>query len=142
MMLCRVRKYVTHKGFGFLTSLDGTQEVFFHRWVFNSLGGPPPIEGEEVRVVVNPSSLPDGLPRADVVERVTLPSEKEGVIIKFDDDRGYGFVSSGGCNYYLHKSDFSTPDPVRVGQRVRFYATDESSSGRRPRSCHVQTLDT
>ena len=49
-MKAHVRKYIPSGSYGFLVTPMG--DVFFHLWVFDALGGPPPIVGEEVEVEV------------------------------------------------------------------------------------------
>lgn len=135
-MLAHVRKYVPNGTYGFLKTPTG--EVFFHLWVFDALGGPPPIVGEAVEVEVRGDKPEQGLPRADRVVRVIAPEMKTGTITKFDQIRGYGFVTdTEGSTYYLHKSDMvglSTPLP---GVSVKFFVGSYSDEGHRPRACHV-----
>lgn len=134
-----IRKYVPNGSYGFIC--DPTiGDVFFHSWVFDTAGGPPPIVGEAVSVVLGSTPSDGGLPRADVVKRVSPVSEKTGVVSKFDPVRGYGFVKDpSGEVFYLHKSDIAEGVQVAAGVRVRFYASGggPQDSGKRPRACYV-----
>jgi len=131
-----VRKYVPNGTYGFLTTGEG--DVFFHLWVFNTLGGPPPIVGEVVDVTLGGMDNTRGLPRAELVSRVSVPETQEGILEKFDATRGYGFITSrSGGVYYAHKSDMDSSSVPRVGDRVRFYAMSVGVGGQRPRACHI-----
>lgn len=135
-MLALVRKYVPNGTYGFLTT--ESTEVFFHLWVFDPLGGPPPIVGEVVEVVLCGTKLEKGLPRADKVVRVTQPELKTGTILKFDPIRGYGFVTCNqGDTYYLHKSEVTGTDTLLPGMPVKFYVGTKSDEAQKPRACHV-----
>lgn len=135
-MRAHVRKYVPAGTFGFLTGPEG--EIFFHLWVFNTLGGPPPIVGEEVEVEVHPDASGGGLPRAHTVSRVHPPVPRLGAVTKFDPNRGYGFVTdTTGSVFYLHKSDIAGPVSPAPGTPVRFYVGTQATDGHRPRACHV-----
>lgn len=137
-MIAHVRKYVPSGTYGFLSVGDSTEEVFFHLWVFDALGGPPPIVGEVVDVEVRGEKPEQGLPRADKVTRVSLPEMKTGTVVKFDQTRGYGFVSDEkNDTYYLHKSDISGGGAPLPGSPVRFYVGSRTDEGHRPRACHV-----
>ncbi len=135
-MIGHVRKYVPTGTYGFLTTGDG--DVFFHLWVFDTMGGPPPIVGEVVDVTLGLTADARGLPRAERVCRVTLPEAHTGTLTKFDPARGYGFVTaSNGSVYYAHKSDMDPTSAPRVGDRVTFYAMPVGVGGQRPRACHI-----
>jgi cold shock CspA family protein len=130
-----VRKYVPTGNYGFVTTGDG--DIFFHLWVFKTLGGPPPIIGEVVDVSLIPTTNTRGLPRAESVERVSLPESQMGMLEKFDPTRGYGFISSTRGVYYAHKSDMDPSATPKAGDRVRFYAMPVGAGGQRPRACHI-----
>lgn len=136
-MIARVRKFVPNGSYGFLVGPDGA-EVFFHLWVFDTKGGPPPIVGERVTVEIKESPQESGLPRADWVSRTDVPPLRMGSVTKFDPARGYGFVmDTGGETFYLHKSDVTGPGVPTPGSQVRFYVATHSVEGQRPRACHV-----
>lgn len=135
-MRAHVRKYVPNGTYGFLTGTQG--EIFFHLWVFDALGGPPPIVGEEVDVEVHDDVSAGGLPRAHTVGRIHVPVPKTGTVTKFDPNRGYGFVTDSlGSTFYLHKSDIAGPVSPTPGSSVKFYVGTQASDGHRPRACHV-----
>jgi uncharacterized membrane protein YsdA (DUF1294 family)/cold shock CspA family protein len=48
----------------------------------------------------------------------------KGVVVKFDEDRGYGFIRSAGrdADVFVHVSEVPERKPLKVGQRVRFEA--------------------
>jgi cold shock CspA family protein len=135
-MNAHVRKYVPSGTYGFL-SAPGV-EIFFHLWVFDTLGGPPPIVGEEVEVEIRGEQPETGLPRAERVVRLFAPALKTGTVTKFDPAKGYGFVTDlSGGTYYLHKSDISPPWIPTPGSVVTFYVGQRTEDGHRPRACHV-----
>lgn len=139
-MIAHVRKYVPGGSYGFLVPHKGTltTDIFFHTWVFDALGGPPPIVGEVVELTLSPTDSEKGLPRADHVVRLKLPDQKTGTVLKFDPVKGYGFVSDSQNNtFYLHKSDVTTADVLLPGMVVRFFIGTRTDEGHRPRACYV-----
>lgn len=155
----QVVKYIPDRLYGFLS--DGSsRDAFFHLGVFrpgNEWGGkhpqcsicsqvgciwpespPPPILGEwvEVEVDFDQTSDSEKAPRADRVERLSVPRAVKGTVETFDAQRGYGFVvGDDGESYHLHKSELVEDRIPRPTQVVMFYAGVRRN---RPRACHAR----
>lgn len=44
----------------------------------------------------------------------------EGEVIKWFDDKGYGFVKSGNETYFLHISEMENQDKPSIGDTISF----------------------
>lgn len=63
---------------------------------------------------------------------------ERGVVVRYDADRGFGFVRSGAYPHgdvFVHASAISGGGPLRAGQRVRF---ESEPSERGPRAVRVE----
>lgn len=135
-----VVKYIPGGLYGFAQDADGNERVFFHLTVFDPLGGPPPVVGEEVEVELDPFSPPDR-PKAARVARLGIPALRTGVVARFDHNVGYGFVSDEqGAQFFLHRSEMPNGMLPSMGMKVSFYAGRAIGSSK-PRACHVTVLE-
>jgi cold shock CspA family protein len=141
-MLFHVSKYLPVGLYGFLEA--GPQRAFFHLSEFDPKGGPPPIIGEPVEVVrLEPNG--DKSPRAKGVVRLHEPVLLVGSVTRFDHTVGYGFVSSKGEQYYLHRSEFPDGSLPLKGDSLEFFVAAsppvEGEPTKRPRACYVKILE-
>ena len=72
------------------------------------------------------------------VYRINEPYHLQGIVISFDHERGYGFISSGGINYFLHLSEVVPTWVPLPGNKVDFYVA-ETKEGQR--ACFVKPVD-
>jgi len=64
-----------------------------------------------------------------------------GVVKFFKDDRGFGFITSGGKDYFVHHSDILSPErrkTLNPGQRVQF---EVDSSGAKTKAIKVSGVN-
>ena len=123
MISGRVQAYVRGKHFGFLES-NRYPKLFFHARDFlrRTSEEPPAIVGEEVLFEVFPNPDPDKDPRAVRVTRLNSPTKLEGVVVSYNHDQGWGFISppSGGTIFF-HRSDSDLAWVPVFGERVCFW---------------------
>jgi cold shock CspA family protein len=131
--------------YGFLKD-DEDLEVFFHLGTFvphESEEEPvPPIPGEEVDVEMgHPPMGSDKAPRAARVYRLHAPQKLTGVVEKFDNSRGYGYViierEGQEVRYFLHKSEVYSDKIPLTDDEVEFY---EGMREGKTRACNVKIL--
>jgi cold shock CspA family protein len=136
-MVLTVSKYIPKELYGFLEGAG--QRVFFHLSEFDPLGGPPPIIGEQVEVgqieLVESKSY-----RARSVRRVLRTEHLTGTVTRFDHRVGYGFVTVGREQFFLHRSDLLDGSLPLVGAVVEFYVAGSIRPSARPRACHARLL--
>nr|WP_232791495.1 cold shock domain-containing protein [Amycolatopsis sp. M39] len=63
----------------------------------------------------------------------------EGVVARYDDDRGFGFITpdAGGDDLFAHASVIMGSEPLQKGDRVR-YAVRQSDRG--PQADRIERL--
>jgi len=139
--------YNTTKLYGFAKSDTSGGEVFFHLETFwpgeSSPDGsvpPPPVQGELVSVTYDANTAQEGKPpRATRVERTAPPALLGGVVERFDEKGGWGFLrGDDGVSYHLHRSEVLDGRLPLVQSRVSFYAGSRKD---RPRACYVRVLN-
>ena len=139
MVVLSVAKYFPDRLYGFLRSVDGS-DVYFHVGDFEGKpwADPPPITGERVEVYFGPTEpLEDShkAPKAVRVRRLDAPRCVSGVVVSFEEVKGWGFIKgSDGTDYYLHRSEVLLGRLPVKGQRVEFWAGFKNT---RPRACYV-----
>lgn len=132
MQRMTVDLYAVNQGYGFCQDRD--QRYFFRVEDFRRLSadGPLPICGELVSVEAVSHSGKS--PRAKGLRRLVEPRLLLGQVRSFDSNKGWGFVSFDGEDYFLHRSDLTAPFVPVIGSLVQFYAGVRR--GKR-RACYV-----
>jgi cold shock CspA family protein len=124
--------------YGFAVNSED-DEVFFHAQDFHRLepGGPLPVLGEPVLVedVVEDSGR---RPRAGKVHRTRLQKRVKGTVKSFDSRKGWGFVTYGDSQAFLHASEAMDGWLPVIGTEVAFYVGTKKG---KPRACWVRPTD-
>jgi CspA family cold shock protein len=128
--------YDESKGFGFITPDAGGEDVFVHARAFAE-GLTWLTEGDRVMydVVVSDKgpqardlhlvhgAAPEDAPKEPARGSDSSPARGgEGVVARFDDERGFGFITpdAGGADLFVHTSVIVDGQPLRKGERVSY----------------------
>jgi CspA family cold shock protein len=124
--------YDEEKGFGFVTPDAGGEDVFVHAKALAE-GLTWLTEGDRVAYEVvqgdrGPQARDLHLVHSAVAEdapAATAPAQAkpgEGVVARYDDVRGFGFITpdAGGADLFVHLSVLGGAEPLQKGERVRF----------------------
>jgi CspA family cold shock protein len=124
--------YDEEKGFGFVTADTGGEDVFVHAKALAE-GLTWLTEGDRVAYEVvqgdrGPQARDLHLVHSAVAEdapAATAPPQAkpgEGVVARYDDVRGFGFITpdAGGADLFVHLSVLGGAEPLQKGERVRY----------------------
>ncbi|RZT89031.1 CspA family cold shock protein [Pseudonocardia sediminis] len=150
--------YDEDKGFGFITPDSGAEDVFVHARALTE-GLTWLVEGDRVAYEVataekgpqardvhlvrgaEPKAAPPqrSAPAAGSAGRDVPARAGEGVVARYDGDRGFGFITpdAGGDDLFAHVSVIMGSEPLQKGDRVR-YAVRQSDRG--PQADRVERL--
>lgn len=125
--------------YGFAVNRE-SDEVFFHAQDFHRLepGGPLPILGERVEVE-NVIEDAGRRPRAGIVRRTEPQEIVTGHVKSFDSRKGWGFITYGDGQAFLHASEAMDGWLPVIGTEVAFYVGTKKG---RPRACWVRPTGT